>query len=105
MYIYTHMICIHIRKHKQVVPLLARGTYESSLKVSAKRLDCNKFLADMVMSRISRSCGFSFLQCAVAYVYIYCNTTKIEIKLGFIALTYIVMRQLTKSFLSESKIP
>ena len=36
------------------MPLLARGTYEASLKVSAKRLNCDKFLADMVMSRISR---------------------------------------------------
>jgi hypothetical protein len=43
-----------VQEGVQVVPLLARGTYESSLKVSAKRLNCVKFLADMVMSRISR---------------------------------------------------
>jgi hypothetical protein len=43
-----------VQEGVQVVPLLARGTYEASLKVSAKRLNCDKFLADMVMSRISR---------------------------------------------------
>jgi signal transduction histidine kinase len=43
-----------VQEGVQVVPLLARGTYEASLKVSAKRLNCDKFLGDMVMSRISR---------------------------------------------------
>ncbi|EKX35983.1 hypothetical protein GUITHDRAFT_155357 [Guillardia theta CCMP2712] len=43
-----------VQEGVQVVPLLARGIYEASLRVSTERLNCNKFLADMIMSRISR---------------------------------------------------
>jgi len=43
-----------VQEGVQVVPLLARGIYEASLRVSTQRLNCNKFLADMIMSRISR---------------------------------------------------
>ena len=51
---FVHMLKNLVQEGVQVVPLLARGTYEASLKVSAKRLNCDRFLGDMVMSRISR---------------------------------------------------
>mmetsp|Transcript_36542 Transcript_36542/g.83068 ORF Transcript_36542/g.83068 Transcript_36542/m.83068 type:complete len:468 (+) Transcript_36542:3-1406(+) len=43
-----------VQEGVQVVPWLARGVYEASMRVQSPRLNCNQFLSDMIMSRISR---------------------------------------------------